>query len=312
MSHAVDMRHRIALPSELGPAFSVRQAQALGVGQKRCASRDLARPFHGIRSVEAPETFDAMVAAYRPRMRGAQLISGMSALRLWRLPVPRSWRASDPLEVVVPLGAQPPRVRGVRGRRVLRDRVQSYRLDGIPAVDPISAVFLAAPRLSTDQLIVVLDALITDADNFPGRRPERPVITTATVERHLERWGRFPGCAQVRLALAQVREHVESAKETETRLAIIAAGLPEPVVQHRVPEHGLFIARVDLAYPQWKIAIEYEGDGHRTDMEQWRRDIQRQRDLEDHGWIVIRVTELDLREGGAALMRRIERAIASR
>ena len=87
------------------------------------------------------------------------------------------------------------------------------------------------------------------------------------------------------------------------------AGMPEPVVQHEVFDGGRRIARIDLAYPELRIAIEYEGDGHRTDKEQWRRDIQRQRDLEDRGWIVIRLTQRDLHEGRESLITRIRRAI---
>ena len=75
-----------------------------------------------------------------------------------------------------------------------------------------------------------------------------------------------------------------------SRLMIVAAGIPEPVVQWEIRSDGRFIARVDLAYPELKIAIEYEGDGHRTERAQWRIDIRRQRDLEDEGWIVIRLT----------------------
>ena len=72
------------------------------------------------------------------------------------------------------------------------------------------------------------------------------------------------------------------------------------------------IARNDLAYPELRIAIEYEGDGHRTDRTQWRRDIRRQRELEDLGWIVIRLTEHDLHDGLASFLTRIRRAIATR
>lgn len=90
---------------------------------------------------------------------------------------------------------------------------------------------------------------------------------------------------------------------------IVRAGLPEPVVQYEVREGGILLARVDLAYPDLRIAIEYEGDGHRTDKRQWRTDIRRQRDLEDRGWTVIRLTELDLRDTGA-IIARIRRAVA--
>lgn len=71
------------------------------------------------------------------------------------------------------------------------------------------------------------------------------------------------------------------------------------------------VARTDLAYPELKVAIEYEGDGHRTSAEQWRRDIQRQRELEALGWIVIRLTQEDLNDADA-LIDRVRGAIASR
>ena len=93
---------------------------------------------------------------------------------------------------------------------------------------------------------------------------------------------------------------------------IVDAGLPEPVVQHQIFDGDLLVARADLAYPELKIAIEYEGDGHRTDKDQWRKDIARQRRLEALGWIVIRVTELDLHDGGRALVGAVSRARAAR
>lgn len=124
--------------------------------------------------------------------------------------------------------------------------------------------------------------------------------------------GEVPRTADDPDGVAPGRIGVESPKETETRLLLVDAGLPEPVVQHEVRDGRRLVARIDLAYPQWKIAIEYEGDGHRTDAAQWRRDIQRQRELEDRGWIVVRITQLDLTDGSAALLRRIRRAIAVR
>ena len=137
------------------------------------------------------------------------------------------------------------------------------------------------------------------------------MTTRMEISRRLGEWGRFPGSGTIRAALPQARELVESPKETETRLLLVAGGLPEPTVQHEVWTDGRLLGRTDLAYPQWKIAIEYEGDGHRTDKEQWRKDIQRQRHLEGEGWIVIRLTQADL-EAEDLLVTSIHRAIASR
>ena len=76
-------------------------------------------------------------------------------------------------------------------------------------------------------------------------------------------------------------------------MLLVCAGLAEPVIQYDVtlPDGR---ARLDLAYPDRRVGIEYEGYGHRTDKAQWRRDIVRQRQLEAHGWVVIRLTQWDL------------------
>ncbi len=213
--------------------------------------------------------------------------------------------------MVVATGSARVRSRGVTGRRLAEGRVHPWRIGELPLIDPVAALFMCAATLTDGQVVVALDALITAADNYPGLRAARPPFTVIDIEQRLRDWGRFPGSRRVRDALSRAREGVESPKETETRLLIVADGLPEPVVQHEIHENGLFIARSDMAYPELKIAIEYEGDGHRTSRDQWRRDIQRQRELEDHGWIVIRVTQLDL-DDARPLLDRIRRAMASR
>jgi very-short-patch-repair endonuclease len=47
---------------------------------------------------------------------------------------------------------------------------------------------------------------------------------------------------------------------------------------------------VDLVYIAYKLIIEYEGDQHRTDRNQWNRDIDRQEDFARDNWMLIRVT----------------------
>lgn len=306
------MRHRIPLPDSLGGSFTVNDAQAIGIRRGRVSSRDLARPFDAVRARRTPTTPMERVLSLAPRLHSEQRIAGSTALQVWRYPHPDLWLIDDDIEVVVPTDAVRPRLVGVKSTRLARARIRGWMLDGIPIIDPIAALFMCAKDLTEDQIVVLLESMITPSENYPDLRENRPIFTPAEIEVRLREWGRFPSCGRVRDALARVRHDVESPKETETRLLLIASGLPEPAVQHTVHEGGRFIARVDLAYPDLKIAIEYEGDGHRRSKSQWRRDIQRQRDLEDLGWIVIRVTELDLRHGGGSLLHRIRNAIATR
>jgi len=232
-------------------------------------------------------------------------------MRLWGLPYPEPWKAAEPLHVCVVPDAAPPRGSGVKGRRLARHRAQRLVFRGVPVVDPIAAVLTSAADLTFAQMVTAFDALLTSAGNYPGIRAARPMATRDDVQRRLEEWGPFQGCAAVRMAFGSARERVESPKESEARLVIVQAGLPEPVVQWEVFDESRFVARVDLAYPELKIAIEYDGDGHRTDKEQWRKDIRRQRELERLGWIVIHLTESDL-EDTAAFVAHLRRACAAR
>ncbi|WP_232663818.1 endonuclease domain-containing protein [Pseudonocardia sp. TRM90224] len=74
----------------------------------------------------------------------------------------------------------------------------------------------------------------------------------------------------------------ESPMETRIRLAIVLAGLPPPTLQHPV---GPF--RLDLAYPDVRLGIEYDGRDHRT-QERAMRDLNREAYLTRAGWRMLR------------------------
>jgi very-short-patch-repair endonuclease len=97
----------------------------------------------------------------------------------------------------------------------------------------------------------------------------------------------------------------ESEQEKKIARWIVAAGLPRPVHQHRVTIDGRRY-RLDLAYPSLRIDIEYDGwDAHRT-RSTFERDRQRDMDLEEHGWRVLRFTA---RSGRDDVVVRVTRAI---
>lgn len=287
-------------------------AVAAGVGRGRANAADLHRPFPGVRAKEIAETFLQRAESFAPRMRDGHRYCGVTAARVWGLPLPWRWTASEPLDVGVPAHAAPPRVPGVHGRRVAEDRAQTYTVGGLRTMDPVSTVALLAPRLNVEQLVMMLDAIVTPSQRYPGLRMVRPFLSIEGIRAQIDALGAFPGVRKTRDALELVRAGVDSPKETQARIAILDAGLPEPVVQHAVRDGSRLVATVDLAYPGLKIAIEYEGDGHRTDRDQWRIDIRRQRRLEELGWVVIRMTELDLTTGRSEFLSLLARTIRVR
>ena len=73
--------------------------------------------------------------------------------------------------------------------------------------------------------------------------------------------------------------------ESRTRIALVLGGL-SPQVQYRILVGGLRV-RLDLAFPQALLAVEFDGGHHRT-AEQARRDLHREAALAAAGWKVLR------------------------
>ena len=79
--------------------------------------------------------------------------------------------------------------------------------------------------------------------------------------------------------------------ETRLRMVIVLAGLPEPKVNHVLPDlAGEWLARLDLSYPAYRLIIEYDGRQHAEDSRQWHRDLERREQLETLGWQLVIVT----------------------
>jgi hypothetical protein len=89
-------------------------------------------------------------------------------------------------------------------------------------------------------------------------------------------------------------------------------GIPEPVPQFEVRHKGRFIARVDGALPQWKIAFEYESFQEHTGTKALVRDSFRRNALISVDWVPIAVTWPDLLSGGHVVCAQVLETIALR
>ncbi|HEY9414781.1 MAG TPA: DUF559 domain-containing protein [Pseudonocardia sp.] len=157
-----------------------------------------------------------------------------------------------------------------------------------------------ARRLPLEDAVVVVDSLARvgrfEPDHLLERRAEQPGARGVL------------GLAEV-VALADPR--AESPPETRLRLLLHRAGLPAPEVQYRIEdEYGFVVARVDLAYPDVKLAIEYDGSLH-FDHRRTLRDRQRDLELADLGWDTMRLGQDDL-EARPQTVRRVTRRLESR
>ena len=101
----------------------------------------------------------------------------------------------------------------------------------------------------------------------------------------------------------------ESPQETRLRLLLVRGGLPTPVAQFVVRDGGRFVARVDLAWPDRRLAVEYDGVWH-GERGQFARDRDRLNRLLAAGWRVVFVTARDLHRP-QELVARVAAALAA-
>lgn len=201
-----------------------------------------------------------------------------------------------PLTAAGPLSSGPHRVSGV------------VVLEGLPVEDPLSAWVRSGGLLTLDELIRVGDALAGSWSPHRAAR-ERPLSELVDA---ISEAGAVRGIARVREAMASVRAGVESPRETDMRLLLTRAGLPEPEINRRTYDaRGRYLGKPDLRFRWCKVAVEYEGDEHRRDRRRFRSDILRRERFADAGWRTVRCTGDDLR-GRRALefVARVERCLS--
>ncbi len=105
------------------------------------------------------------------------------------------------------------------------------------------------------------------------------------------------GVRRLKDALPLVDGGAASPRETALRLAFIDAGLPRPTTQIPIYDRdGRYLRTVDMGWEDYMVAAEYDGDQHRTDREQYIKDMRILPLLEGLGWIIVRVIKEDRRD----------------
>ena len=156
----------------------------------------------------------------------------------------------------------------------------------------------AASIWSVDDLIAAGDFLV---------HPRTGLVTIEDLRDEIAEAGDIRG--RLKRALLEIREGAESAQETVLRLAITRAGLPEPELNWELrDENGRFVARLDLAYPQFRVASEYDGR-HHADEQQFRTDADRWDDIRAQDWNLVRVLSHHLRPDPRIAVEKVASAL---
>lgn len=299
------MTARTPLPDGFsdGP-FSVSAGRLAGIGRARLRAADLARPFHGIRfSGEFRFSVAEYARALGPRLPLGAFFSHSTAAQLLGIPLPHRLQTALPLHVGVSTPSKVVTAQSIVGHRLTlaADDLVDWR--DLRITGPARTWLDLAALLDLADLVAAGDYVI---------HWEHPLVGLAELTDAASRYPGRRGLVRIRAALPLLRDRAESPRESKLRVIIVLSGLPEPLCNFNVFDSaGRFVARGDLAYPQYKLLLEYHGDQHRTDRAQWRRDIRRLGQVEDEEWQVLQFTDDDLQAPGQ-LVARIERRLRGR
>ena len=104
----------------------------------------------------------------------------------------------------------------------------------------------------------------------------------------------------------------ESPMETRLLRLLRELGFPAPVPQYNVWVHGRFYGRLDAAYPDQRVGLEYQSYEHHVGKLAVDHDNARRRRFKAIEWDVVEVTGADFRDRGMllapALWRSLRRA----
>lgn len=98
---------------------------------------------------------------------------------------------------------------------------------------------------------------------------------------------------QARRLVGAVDGRAESVRESWIRAELLAEGFPRPELQFEVVMANGTTYRLDHAYPEHRVAIEYDGAQFHSTLEQVTRDRLRRKALRLAGWTVIVVSNGD-------------------
>lgn len=265
----------------------VVRAQALGIGMTDDMIAHRVATGRWVRVAAGVYRLAGVPVTWKQRALAACLISGTgavvshrSAAVLWGVSGFRPGR----LEITVPPGRS--------GRnalaRVHRSEVEGVRRDGIPVTRPGRTIADLARVVSGDLLEEGVDDVLCRRlcrlEDLPARGRLGEVLAAWNGD------GLPEGVAEMRVVRA-----------------LLAAGLPQPVRQYEIWVGGVLIARVDLAYPPYRLAMELDGFRWHAGRRRFRSDRMRRNRVEAAGWRLLEAAPEDVDDlvaGAAAIVRR--------
>ena len=190
--------------------------------------------------------------------------------------------------------------RATPGVQVWEERIEPDEIaivDAMRVTTPARTALDLARRYPKSTAVAAIDALAQVVE-----------LKSADIEQLAERYKGRRGIRAARAVIELVDGGAQSPKETWLRLLLVRAGFPRPQTQIAVRnEWGWAEAYLDMGWEEIKVAVEYDGDHHRSSRAQYVKDIRRLEMLERMGWIVVRVVAEDHPDD---IIRRVHAALA--
>lgn len=274
--------------------FRTDWAMTAGVTRRELAGPAYRQIFRGVHiDASIPDTLAVRARAALLRAPEHALLSHETAAQLW---VP-SWPGSSDVHLafsrsVKTIGE------GIRTHR-FRYPMERWHRHGMPTTGPAMTFIHLAVRMDLIELV-----------SFGDRLVARDATSVADLVAAVEAWqghGRRAAVAAARM----VRERSESVPETESRLLMVLAGLPEPVCNHPFVVDGVERFRLDLAWVACKVALEYDGRWH-EEPEQRKKDARRRAEMRAAGWIIIVIRARDLYDAPESIVEEVAAALRTR
>ncbi|HZC26494.1 MAG TPA: hypothetical protein VE287_05685 [Actinopolymorphaceae bacterium] len=293
------MPRRHPLPPALsGRPFLLSEARALDVSRKVLRGRRMRRLFQGV-YVEAriADSLRVRVAGALLVLPGDACVSHHTAAQIRDLPVPDDGCVHATIRRV----SQRPRIRGVTVHQASAALSVTW-FAGFPVASPGQTFADLAAHLTLVDLTILGDAMI-----------RRGFTTPDELRRAVGAMDGRRGSQMARRSVSLVRQRVDSPMETWVRLLIVLAGLPCPEPGLEVlDDDGQWVATVDLQYPAQRIAIEYDGDLHRTSRRKYQHTVATRERLRELGWEIIVLTAHDVMVRPHHMLRRIYERLRAR
>lgn len=302
------------LPADLAAgSFTIGEGRLNGLSQWRARAKDIHVPSRGIRvPVEAQQSLLARARPYT-QLGTPDTVSHYSAATIHAFKLPGTLTnargtASAGLLHLTRSGNATPRRKGVAGHRSLLEPTDIVVIQGVPVTSiPRTLLDLAGTgALTLEDLVVIADDLV--CEHVRDLHPRTARLTLGELVRYAGRQRPVAGLRLLKESLGLVRVGADSPPETRLRLLFGRSGLPAFDPNYVLLDQEGTPLWIDLACPEFKLAVEYDG-GHHLTPEQQLADALRNERTYNAGWRQLVINKLDVRNGDGWVLNRVRQAL---